>query len=184
VSCPPLYPRTENVARSPAVLPHLVSLAEHHTPGAGVIPLEDLAVSGDAHWLYLMSLSRRRPVEPTVFSAVEFINAAHPLLRFLCEISMACCAACAPFSWGAASQLPFLPRVRYRRTILSPQPGADHRWPPGCRPRASTAAGFGAELLHVHRTPRPRPVIGELLEPAHRAQAALDRVGGRLQLNC
>ncbi|MGH3868279.1 MAG: lantibiotic dehydratase [Pseudonocardiaceae bacterium] len=138
VSCPALYTRTENVVRSPAVLPHLVSLAEHHTPGAGVIPLDDLAVSGDAQRLYLMSLSRRRPVEPVVFSAVEFTNAAHPLLRFLCEISTARSAACAPFSWGAASRLPFLPRVRYRRTILSPArwmlatrdlPGPTAPWP-------------------------------------------------------
>ncbi len=138
VSCPALYPRAENVARSPAVLPHLVSLAEHHTPGAAVIPLDDLAVSGDAQRLYLMSLSRQRPVEPMVFSAVEFTNAAHPLLRFLCEISTARSVACALFSWGAASRLPFVPRVRYRRTILSPArwnlvatdlPGPRALWP-------------------------------------------------------
>ncbi len=138
VSCPPLHTRTENVARSPAILPHTVSLAEHNTPGGGLIPLDDLAVSGDAQRLYLMSLSRRRPVEPTVFSAVEFTNAAHPILRFLCEISQSRAAACAPFSWGAASRLPFLPRVRYRRTILSPArwmlaatdlPGRDAPWP-------------------------------------------------------
>ncbi|MGH3905078.1 MAG: lantibiotic dehydratase family protein, partial [Pseudonocardiaceae bacterium] len=119
VSCPPLHPRTANVARSPAILPHVVSLAEHHS-GSGLIPLEDLAVGGDAERLYLMSLSRQCPVEPTVFNAVELTNAAHPLLRFLCEISTARTAACGPFSWGAASQLPFLPRLRYRRTILSP----------------------------------------------------------------
>src|SRR5262249_1674293 len=45
---------------------------------------------------------------------------AHPLLRFLCEISSACSASCLPFSWGYASRLPFLPRVRYGRSILSP----------------------------------------------------------------
>jgi thiopeptide-type bacteriocin biosynthesis protein len=138
VSCPPLYPRTANIARSPTVLPHIVSLAEHRSPDEAVIPLEDLAVSGDAQRLYLMSLSRGRPVEPTVFSAVEFTNAAHPLMRFLCEISTARAAACGPFSWGAASRLPFLPRIRYKRTILSPTrwilaasdlPGRDAPWP-------------------------------------------------------
>lgn len=138
VSCPPLSARAENVARSPAVLPRLVCLAEHHTPGAGVIPLDDLAVGGDAQRLYVMSLSRRRLVEPVVFSAVELTNAAHPLLRFLCEVSTARSTACAPFSWGAASRLPFLPRVRYRRAILSPArwivaatdlPGRSAPWP-------------------------------------------------------
>lgn len=138
VSCPPLYPRTANIARSPAVVPHLVSLAEHRGPDEAVIPLEDLAVSGDAQRLYLMSLSRGCPVEPTVFSALEFTNAAHPLVRFLCEISTARAAACGPFSWGAASRLPFLPRIHYKRTILSPArwilaasdlPGRDAPWP-------------------------------------------------------
>ncbi|MGH3930564.1 MAG: lantibiotic dehydratase family protein, partial [Pseudonocardiaceae bacterium] len=138
VSCPPLSVRAENVARSPAVLPHIVSLGEHHPPGAGVIPLDDLAVSGDAQGLYLVSLSRGCRVEPVVFSAVEFTHTAHPLLRFLCEISTARAAACVPFSWGAASRLPFVPRVRYRRSILSPArwilaatdlPGPTAAWP-------------------------------------------------------
>jgi thiopeptide-type bacteriocin biosynthesis protein len=120
LSCPPLYPRTENVARSPRVLPHLVSFAEYHASRDDVIGLDDLAVGGDAQWLCLFSLSRRRSVEPLVFSAVEFANHAHPLMRFLSEISSARMAACAPFSWGAAGRLPFLPRVRYRRTILAP----------------------------------------------------------------
>lgn len=138
VSCPVLYLRAENVARSPVVLPQLVSTAEHRTPGGGLIHLDDLAVTGDAECLYLMSISQHRPVEPMVFSAVEFTNASHPLLRFLCEISTARAAACAPFSWGAASRLPFLPRIRYRRTILSPArwtlaaselPGPAAAWP-------------------------------------------------------
>ncbi|MGH3693303.1 MAG: lantibiotic dehydratase [Pseudonocardiaceae bacterium] len=120
LSCPALHARTENVTRSPAVLPHLLALAEHHPCGDTVISLDDLAVSGDAQRLYLVSLSRRRPVEPVVFSAVELTNHAHPLLRFLCEIPTARLAVCTPFSWGVASRLPFLPRVRYRRSILSP----------------------------------------------------------------
>ncbi|ONK13300.1 thiopeptide-type bacteriocin biosynthesis domainprotein [Streptomyces sp. MP131-18] len=119
VSCPPLFIRTENVTRSTAVLPSVISLAEHQS-GDGLVPLDDLAVGGDDQRLYLVSLSRRRTIEPIVFSAVEFPRAAHPLLRFLCEIPKARVAALAPFSWGAASRLPFLPRVRYGRTVLSP----------------------------------------------------------------
>lgn len=175
VSCPPLYTRTENVARSPAVLSHLVSLAEHHTPGAGVIPLDDLAVSGDAQRLYLMSLSRQRPVEPVVFSAVEFTNAAHPLLRFLCEISTARSAACAPFSWGAASRLPFLPRVRYRRTILSPArwiltatdlPGRTAPWPEWVASLAAWRRRFRVPDA-VYLGEDDRRIRLDLDEPAH-----------------
>jgi len=187
VSCPPLYPRTANIACSPAVLPDIVCLAEHHRPGEAAIPLEDLAVSGDAQRLYLMSLSRGCPVEPTVFSAVEFTNAAHPLLRFLCEISTARSAACVPFSWGAASRLPFVPRVRYRRTILSPArwtltatdlPGRDAPW--------SQWVESLADWRHRYRVPDAvylgdddRRIRLDLDEPAHLhlLRSDLDRTG-------
>ncbi|MEV4315151.1 lantibiotic dehydratase [Actinocrispum sp. NPDC049592] len=118
VSCPPLYAETENVARSHQVLSDLLAVSEHRAED--VLVPEDLVVIGDAHRFYLWSRSRARPVEPEVFSAVEFTNVAHPLLRFLCEVSTARAAVCGPFSWGMAGQLPFLPRLRYRRAILAP----------------------------------------------------------------
>ena len=187
VSCPPLSPRAENVARSPAVLPHLVSVAEHHTPGAGVIPLDDLAVSGDAQRLYLVSLSRQRPVEPVVFSAVELTNTAHPLLRFLCEISTARSAACAPFSWGAAARLPFMPRVRYRRTILSSArwilaatdlPGAAAPWPEWVASLAAWRRRFRVPDA-VYLGEGDRRLRLDLDEPAHLhlLRSDLDRTG-------
>jgi thiopeptide-type bacteriocin biosynthesis protein len=118
MSCPPLYAETENVARSPQVLPNLLAVSEHRAQD--VLVPEDLVVIGDAHRFYLWSHSRARLVEPEVFSAVEFTNFAHPLLRFVCEISTARAAVCGPFSWGTAGQLPFLPRLRYRRAVLAP----------------------------------------------------------------
>jgi hypothetical protein len=117
VSCPPLSPWTGNLARTPAIFPP-IPLGEHRPHGDAQIPLDDLAVSGDAHRLFLVSLSQGRIVEPVMVNAVEFRRATHPLARFLCEITTARAAACVPFAWGAASSLPFLPRVRYRRTVL------------------------------------------------------------------
>lgn len=119
VTAPALYPRTDNVARCPQVLPVAVSLGEHQHP-AGAVPLDDLAVTADPQRLVLISRSRQRPVEPVVFSAVELVHHAHPLVRFLTEISTARSAPCAPFSWGQAARLPFVPRLRYGRTILAP----------------------------------------------------------------
>lgn len=119
VSAPALYSRTDNIVRSPQVLPTVVSLGEHRDP-AHTVSIDDLAVSADTDRLILISLSQRRPVEPVVFSAVEMVNHAHPLVRFLTEISTARGAPCTPFSWGQASRLPFLPRIRYRCTILAP----------------------------------------------------------------
>lgn len=187
VSCAPLYPRAENVARSPAVLPQLVSLAEHHTGGDGVIPLDDLAVSGDAQRMCVISVSLRRPVEPTVLSAVEFTNSAHPFLRFLCEISTARAPACAPFSWGAASRLPFLPRLRYRRAILSPArwtlaatdlPGATASWPEWVDRLAAWRRRFRVSDA-VHLGEDDRRIRLDLNEPAHLyiLRSDLDRAG-------
>ncbi|MGB6163268.1 MAG: thiopeptide-type bacteriocin biosynthesis protein [Pseudonocardiaceae bacterium] len=119
VSCPPLSPRTGNLARTPVIFPP-IPLGEHRPDGNAQIPLDDLAVSGDAHRLFLVSLPKGRIVEPLMVNAVEFRRATHPLARFLCEITTVRAAACVPFAWGAASSLPFLPRVRYRRTVLRP----------------------------------------------------------------
>jgi len=119
VSCPPLSPRTGNLARTPAMFPP-IPLGEHRPDGAARIPLDDLAVSGDAHRLFLVSLSQGCVVEPLMVNAVEFRRATHPLARFLCEITTARAAACVPFAWGAANGLPFLPRVRHGRTVLCP----------------------------------------------------------------
>lgn len=120
LSCAPLASRADGVTRSPTVLRPLLALAEYRADGEPVIQLDDLAVSADARRLYLISMSRRRPVEPLMFNAVELSKQVHPLVRFLYEISTARAAPCAPFSWGAADRLPFLPRLRYKRTILSP----------------------------------------------------------------
>jgi len=119
VSCLPLSARTANLARAPAMLP-LISLGEYPAASGQHIPLEDLAVTCDASRPYLVSVSQGRVVEAVMFNAMEFRYATHPLARFLSEISTSTAAHCLPFSWGAAAGLPFLPRLRYRRTIVQP----------------------------------------------------------------
>jgi thiopeptide-type bacteriocin biosynthesis protein len=120
VSCPPVRAQSENVARAPAMLAQVVSVGECQEHAAGALPLSDLAVGGDAGGLYLVSLTQRRLIEPTALNAVEFRHFSQPLARFLCEVSRARAAVYMPFSWGAASSLPFLPRIRYGRTVLVP----------------------------------------------------------------
>ncbi|HEX5402310.1 MAG TPA: lantibiotic dehydratase [Pseudonocardiaceae bacterium] len=138
VSCPPLYTETENVARHPQVLPALLSIGEHRPARESMLTPEDLLVVGDAHRFTVWSRSTARPVEPEVFSAVEFTNFTHPMLRLACELTTARTAAWGPFAWGIAAQLPFLPRLTYRRTVLSPArwtlasadlPGTHVCWP-------------------------------------------------------
>nr|WP_230416912.1 lantibiotic dehydratase [Micromonospora tarapacensis] len=118
VSFPPRRLHAQNVLSSPQVLPWLVSMAEHRPVAGDVIGLDDLGVAADVDRLVLVSISRRRVVEPTVAHAA----AVHtmPLLgRFLVELPRALDARLKPFDWGAASCLPFRPTLRYGRVLLS-----------------------------------------------------------------
>lgn len=60
LSFPPGRPHLENVARAPALLPTVISLAEHGSGDHDSIPLADLAVTADRDALYVVSMSRRR----------------------------------------------------------------------------------------------------------------------------
>ncbi|WP_325748079.1 lantibiotic dehydratase [Streptomyces sp.] len=123
LSFPPLYPHTENVCRIPAYLPHVISLGEHRRPEEEVttIPLDDLAITATHNCLHLVSISRRRIIEPQVFHAMALEKQPPPLARFLAHLPRAFTAAWTGFDWGPeAFQLSYLPRVRYRRAILSP----------------------------------------------------------------
>jgi thiopeptide-type bacteriocin biosynthesis protein len=119
LSFPPLDPATANVTRAPEVVPGVISLSEHRCPSNALIRLEDLAVACDSERLYLVSLSLGRRLEPVMLHALDLRAHTPPLARFLAEVSRAQVAVVTGFDWGAASVLPFLPRVRFGRTILS-----------------------------------------------------------------
>ncbi|MGW1887768.1 lantibiotic dehydratase [Streptomyces sp. NPDC001970] len=188
LSFPPLYPHTENVCRIPAYLPHVIPLGEHRGPDETVttIPLDDLAVTATHSRLHLVSLSRRRVIEPQVFHAMALEKQPPPLARFLAHLPRAFNASWTGFDWGPqASQLTYLPRVRYRRTILSPArwyltnadvPGGDTaEWGPALDQwRVRWRCPEAVELRDDDRTLRLT-----LDEPLHAAilRAHLDRRG-------
>ncbi|MFI5492267.1 lantibiotic dehydratase [Actinoplanes sp. NPDC051859] len=122
MSFPPLFPHSENVARIPAHLPHVVPLGEHRTGNeANLIRLDDLGIVAVADGLHLVSISRRRVIEPQVFHALALNKQAPPLARFLATLTRGFLARYTEFDWGPqATRLPYLPRVRYRRAILAP----------------------------------------------------------------
>lgn len=119
LSFPPKHPRVENALRAPLVLPDVICLAEHRDGLHGRIPVQDLAVTADCHRLYVVTLSRRRVVEP-VLPHAGARQTMPPIARLLFEIPRAGGAAVSLFDWGAAACLPFRPRVRYGRSILIP----------------------------------------------------------------
>ncbi|MEU6379534.1 lantibiotic dehydratase [Streptomyces sp. NPDC046909] len=120
LSFAPRRRRNENVSRTLQVLPQVIPLGQHHEAGSGVIPLDDLAVTADDRRFCLVRLSTGQHVEPRVPHALEASVHTPPLARFLAEITTARSAAYRKFTFGVAATMPYLPRVRYKRTILAP----------------------------------------------------------------
>ncbi|MFG2737914.1 lantibiotic dehydratase family protein [Streptomyces harbinensis] len=123
LSFPPRSTRSGNITRTGRLLPHVIPLGEHHPPGPGVIELTDIGVTADRTNFQLIRMSSGRLIEPRVPHALEPTHRTPPLARFLAEITHARSAVYRSFDFGAAARLPYLPRVRYRRTTL-----AEARW--------------------------------------------------------
>lgn len=121
LSFPPLVMGTDHVARAPQVLPAVISLGEHPGEASGrVLELADLAVTSNGHRLFLVSRSLCRRVEPSILHALDLRGHTPPIARFLAEVARAHEASVTGFDWGAATALPFLPRLRHGRTVLAP----------------------------------------------------------------
>ncbi len=123
MSFPGLYPHTESVARIPAYLDHVLPMGEVRTSDdpARIVDVDDLAVTATSSSLHLVSISRRQVVDPQVFHAMALEKQPPLLARFIAHLVRAFGPRWSGFDWGpAAASLPFLPRVRYRRTVLSP----------------------------------------------------------------
>ncbi|MGW1771897.1 lantibiotic dehydratase [Streptomyces sp. NPDC002104] len=111
--------RSGNVVRTPVATGHTIGL-DWPAPGPGGIPLADLAVTCDARHLYLIRSSTGQVVEPRVLHALEPTVLTPPLARFLAELAGARRTAWRLPDWGAASRLPYLPRLRHGRAVLAP----------------------------------------------------------------
>ncbi|GHG11777.1 lantibiotic dehydratase [Streptomyces zaomyceticus] len=116
---PPRRHRNENVIRTPRLLPHVVELSGSQESEDAAIPLADIGVTADPRSFHLVQISTGRRVDVRVLHALEGGTQTPPLARFLAEVAHSRYAAYKPLDFGAGSRLPFLPRVRYRRTILT-----------------------------------------------------------------
>ncbi|MEV0453651.1 lantibiotic dehydratase [Catellatospora methionotrophica] len=119
-SSPPNSASLENVVHTLPVVDHVIALGEHRPVSAQHLQLDDLAVMVDGARFYLVSMSRRCTVQPLMGNAAA--RHTMPMIaRFLAEVTRATAAPVQLFDWGtAARHLPVRPRVRYRRTVLSP----------------------------------------------------------------
>ncbi len=109
-----------NVAIRPAIRRYEVVVAA--APGvvhADTVPMDDLVVGVRGGRFYLRSVSRNAEVVITSTHLLNYFGAPNEC-RFLAEVSAEGVIQVAPFDWGAAAQLPFLPRARVGRTVLCP----------------------------------------------------------------
>ncbi len=121
LSVMPDFPHAQNVSRIPALLPYIIPVGETRTPADNLIDIDDLAVYSTGQALHLVSVSRRRIVEPHVLHPLALEKQVPPLARFLAQLGRGFATAWTEFDWGpAAAALPYLPRIRYSRTVLSP----------------------------------------------------------------
>ncbi|MFH8766294.1 lantibiotic dehydratase [Streptomyces althioticus] len=121
LSVMPDFPHAQNVSRVPALLPYVIPVGETRTPADCLIDVDDLAVYSSGQALHLVSVSRRCIVEPHVLHPLALEKQVSPLARFLAQLGRGFATAWTEFDWGpAAAALPYLPRVRYSRTVLSP----------------------------------------------------------------
>ncbi|MFD5461854.1 lantibiotic dehydratase [Kitasatospora sp. NPDC127059] len=117
---------TGNVARVPQLLPYAITLAQFaDRTDPAVLGIDDLAVVADHDRLAVVSRRLGREVVPTLPHMLATDVHAPNAARLLDELSRSGAGSWPRWRWGAADALPFLPRVRYGRTVLSPA-----RWLP------------------------------------------------------
>jgi thiopeptide-type bacteriocin biosynthesis protein len=108
-----------NVAIRPAFRRYEIVVAA--APGVSythTIPMDDLVVGVRGGRFYLRAVSRDAEVVVASTHLLNYYGAPNEC-RFLADVSGEGFIRAAPFDWGAAAGLPFLPRVRVGRTVLS-----------------------------------------------------------------
>ncbi len=90
------------------------SVDEEHT-----ISLNDLMVSVRNGRIFLRSKRLNKEVIPRLTTAHNFSVNPVPHYHFLCDLQFQGIKGGLSWNWGVLNEFPFLPRVRYRKTILS-----------------------------------------------------------------
>lgn len=161
-----------NVAHAPRLTSHRVALgvlADRDDPG--VDGLDDLAVYADAGHLRVWSSSLGQELTPLVPTMLNTYTYAPNAARLLAELGDARRGPWGPWSWGPLDGLPYLPQVRFRRTVVS---RARWRPPAGLRSASTGWEAWRAELAGWRQRWRV-PDLVELVENDNRLRLDLRR---------
>jgi thiopeptide-type bacteriocin biosynthesis protein len=116
----PTSDRVVNVMSSPRWLTHRIPVGVGtFDPSVVDLPPGDLAVAATADRLVLMSRRLGREVRPTRFNVVNLRRFGTGMVRFLDDIGGEGLGEVRAWNWGGVRDAPFLPRVRYGRTVLA-----------------------------------------------------------------
>ncbi|MGW3991865.1 lantibiotic dehydratase [Amycolatopsis sp. NPDC004772] len=89
-------------------------------PGTEEIPLGEVAVGATLERLYAVHVPTGRELVPVLANMVSPAVQAPNAIRLLFELGLEGQRLWEPWNWGPMANAPFLPRIRYRRTILAP----------------------------------------------------------------
>ncbi|MER7579580.1 lantibiotic dehydratase [Kitasatospora sp. NPDC097691] len=177
LSYPPLDATTGHVARSAATGQMVISLAEHRPATDGILGPQDLAVGCDGRRMYLAAPALGVRVEAAATHALNLRTHTPPLARLITELSRSQAAQVTRFDWGSVHLLPFRPRLRHRRVILSPAAWrlTAAELPAGNAPQRQWSAALTMWLTrrraprHVMLTAESQGLPLDLHHPGHRA---------------
>nr|WP_313885561.1 lantibiotic dehydratase [Fodinicola feengrottensis] len=113
--------RLGNLTQVPRVTDHLAAAGVFADPSEpGMFDIDDFVVGATDHRLFVLSARTGEEVAPLPLHAVNIANHLPNVVRLLVEIGAYTTPPWQLWSWGAAEHLPYLPRIRYGRTILTP----------------------------------------------------------------
>ncbi|MCZ0973629.1 thiopeptide-type bacteriocin biosynthesis protein [Streptomyces albulus] len=172
----PGHARHGNAAQVPQWLDRLLPVGCFADPDdPGVLDPRRLAVRAEPDRLRLVDSATGRPVDPAVFHLLTPQWDLPDVARFAAELAEGGTRPWRAWDWGGADVLPYLPRVRYGRTVLAPA-----RWrpapnssTPGCRSRSGGMPGSSGRSGGG-----PRTAVGGTAGPGRPGRPVAARTSG------
>ncbi|MEV5981886.1 lantibiotic dehydratase [Streptomyces sp. NPDC052114] len=116
----PRLGRGRNVSNCPPTAAHRLSLGVPPGPAEFEVGLDEIGVGAGPEHLYAVHLPSGRRLRPLAHHALDAQGQAPNAARLLFDIARFGQHHPRPWNWGPLDDLPYLPRVRHGRTVLSP----------------------------------------------------------------
>lgn len=111
--------RTSNVCFQESIRTFQLQL-HYHEKGEGSLELSDIYVGATQSNLYLYSKRLEKPLLITLSTAVNS-DLAPAFLKLMLDISKAHFSPFNPYPWSMHTRTAYLPRIRYKKAILTPR---------------------------------------------------------------